>query len=132
MSQLRVLIISAIIAMLAFAALSTSFVIKRDVADIRKQNAIDAQALQDKFATFTEDTECEPDQIACIKGDFAKCATVATENGELVNKYQIQECNGDLQCFVLPLVNKRGTSLVCTTQEDRDARFEQAEKNLKR
>ncbi|CAG8437969.1 uncharacterized protein OCT59_016522 [Rhizophagus irregularis] len=132
MSQLRVLIISAIIAILAFAALSSSYVIKRDIADIRKQNAKDAQALQDKFETFTEDTECEPDQIACIKGDFAKCATVATEDGKLVNKYQIQKCNTGLTCFALPLVTKPGTSLVCTTKEDRDARFDQAKKNLKR
>ncbi|CAB4404495.1 unnamed protein product, partial [Rhizophagus irregularis] len=108
MSQLRVLIISAIIAILAFAALSSSYVIKRDIADVRKQNAKDAQALQDKFETFNEDTECKPDEIACIKGNFAKCATVATEDGKLP-----------------------GTSLVCTTKEDRDARFDQAEKELK-
>ncbi|GBB87001.1 hypothetical protein RclHR1_13460002 [Rhizophagus clarus] len=122
---MKILLVTVFIAILAFATISYA----ADAA-VRKANAADAEALQKKFDTFTENTPCTPNQTACIKGAFAKC-TVVQENGKFVNKFSIQPCNGaNLQCFVLPLVNSRGTSLVCTTKADRDARIEQAKKNL--
>jgi hypothetical protein len=111
---MKVLIISAIIAILAFATLSSSLTIKRDnIAAIRKSNADDAEALQEKFASFTPNTKCEPGEMACINKAFATCAAVL-ENGEIVNKYQLFPCGVTLECFALPLVLKRGTSLTCS------------------
>ena len=40
-------------------------------------------------------------------------------NGAFVN----MGCGATLQCFALPLVNKAGTSLACTTQDDAAARI---------
>jgi len=133
MSQLRmkVLIISAIIAILALAVLSSPLVIRQESrAEIRKANAADAEALKAKFDGLNEDSECKPNDIACVKDGFAKCATVAGEDGKLEDKFQITKCNGALVCRPLPLVNSRGTSLVCTTQEDFEARLDQAKNNL--
>ena len=55
----------------------------------------------------------EGDQ-ACIDGGFAQCV-----GGKFVN----MGCGATLQCFALPLVNKPGTSLACTTQDDAAARI---------
>jgi hypothetical protein len=122
MSQLRmkILLISAIIAILAFATLSSSLAIRQeDRASIRKQNVKDAEALEEKFKTLTPDSPCEVNDQACIGGAFAKCTAVQTEDGKIVNKYSIQPCNGKgLSCFALPLVLKRGTSLVCSKYQN--------------
>ena len=34
------------------------------------------------------------------------------------------QCAGGTQCFALPLVNKAGTSLACTTQPDAASRIQ--------
>ncbi|RIA99201.1 hypothetical protein C1645_811667, partial [Glomus cerebriforme] len=61
---------------------------------------------------------------------FAKCAQVF-KDGKLVNRFQLSPCNGaELECAVLPLVLKPGTSITCTTEADRLARLDQARKNL--
>ena len=106
-----------IIFAVCFATLVSSLYIRTsdpdDIAEIRKKNADDAEALQAKFDTFTPETECVPDDTACIDGAFAKCATVL-EDGEYKDKYQIMPCGDTLECWVLPLVLKRGTSLTCS------------------
>ena len=55
----------------------------------------------------------EGDQ-ACIDGGFAMCVS-----GKFVN----MGCAAPTQCFALPLVNKAGTSLACTTEDDAAARI---------
>ena len=40
-------------------------------------------------------------------------------SGKLVS----MDCAATTQCFALPLVNKAGTSLACTTQDDAAARI---------
>lgn len=55
----------------------------------------------------------EGDQ-ACIDGGFAMCVA-----GKFVN----MGCAAPTQCFALPLVNKAGTSLACTTEDDALARI---------
>src|SRR4051794_12796300 len=102
--------LAVIFTIFAFATLTMS---QESQAEIRKQNADDAEALQEKFKTFTPETPCKEDEVACIGDDFAKCATVM-DGDKFVTKYQIQKCNTTLKCFVLPLVLKRGTSLVCS------------------
>jgi hypothetical protein len=88
------------------------------LADTRKQNAVDAQKLQDSFATLNANSPCTSGQNACVNGNFATCS-----NG----KFATTACPGGEQCFALPLVNKAGTSVTCDTQADRDARFAAAQ-----
>ncbi|KAI8974605.1 hypothetical protein BD414DRAFT_498179 [Trametes punicea] len=78
------------------------------------QNAKDAQALNAKFATLTADSSCNEGDQACIDGGFAQCVS-----GKFVN----MGCAATTQCFALPLVNKPGTSLACTTTDDASARM---------
>jgi hypothetical protein len=96
---------------------------------VRPQNADDAEALTKKFSTFTPDQKCTPDEIACIGDAFSKCATVA-EGRDTVDKFQLQPCNAGLKCVVVPLVNKRGTSITCSTEEDQLGRLDQARNDL--
>jgi hypothetical protein len=83
-------------------------------SDFHLQNGKDAQALNAKFATFTADTSCSDGDQACIDGSFSQCVG---------GKFVPTGCAAGTQCFVLPLVNKPGTSLACTTQDDAQARI---------
>ena len=49
-----------------------------------------------------------------MNGGFAQCSG---------GKFQVSGCSGGTQCFALPLVNKPGTSLACTTESDALARI---------
>lgn len=51
---------------------------------------------------------------ACVDGGFAQCIS---------GKFVVQACSGGLTCVALPLVNKAGTSIACTTQADALARI---------
>lgn len=51
---------------------------------------------------------------ACVNGEFAQCVSGA---------YVLQSCGSTLSCFALPLVNKAGTSITCTTEADAAARI---------
>ena len=51
---------------------------------------------------------------ACVGSDFAQCVD---------GKWETQSCGSTLQCFALPLVNKAGTSITCTTQSDAASRI---------
>lgn len=55
----------------------------------------------------------EGDQ-ACVAGGFAQCV-----GGKFINT----GCAAPTQCFALPLVNKAGTSIACTTSDDASARM---------
>jgi len=96
-----------------------------DIAEIRKLNADDAEALQKKFESFKPDQKCSPNETACINGQFAKCTDTAV-GGSVKQIFSLQPCAAGLECFVLPLVNSRGTSITCDTEEDRANRFKQA------
>jgi len=88
-----------------------------DSNTIRKLNADDAEALQKKFTTFTPNQSCKPNEIACVKDQFAQCS-----NG----KFALQPCASGLKCVVLPLVLKRGTSIACDTEKNRVNRIKEA------
>jgi hypothetical protein len=51
---------------------------------------------------------------ACIGSGFAQCV-----NG----KFVVTPCGATLTCAALPLVNKPGTSITCTTQADAATRI---------
>jgi hypothetical protein len=53
--------------------------------------------------------------VVCLGSAIGQCV-----NGKLV---KVSDCSGGTSCFVLPLVNKPGTSVSCDTQADKDARF---------
>ncbi|RPD56916.1 hypothetical protein L226DRAFT_468079, partial [Lentinus tigrinus ALCF2SS1-7] len=97
---------------LALAALSQAA-----PADFQKQNALDAQKLNAKFATLTADSSCNDGDQACVSGGFAQCSG---------GKFQVTPCSGGTQCFALPLVNKAGTSLTCDSADDAAARMSAA------
>lgn len=97
------------------------------------QNGKDAQALNAKFAALSASSACNGmilntfnisfvidvfvhaagDQ-ACIGSGFAQCVS---------GKFVVTSCGATLTCAALPLVNKPGTSITCTTQADAAARI---------
>ncbi|EJF60616.1 hypothetical protein DICSQDRAFT_137422 [Dichomitus squalens LYAD-421 SS1] len=83
-------------------------------SDFQLQNALDAQKLNAQFVTLSADSTCNEGDQACIDGGFAMCV-----GGKFIN----MGCAATTQCFALPLVNKPGTSLACTTQDDAAARI---------
>jgi len=78
------------------------------------QNGKDAKALNAQFAGLTAASSCTDGQQACVSGGFAQCVG---------GKFSITQCAGGTICAALPLVNKPGTSIACTTQADVDARI---------
>ncbi|KAF8631918.1 hypothetical protein AX15_002175 [Amanita polypyramis BW_CC] len=83
-------------------------------SDFHEDNGKKAQQLNAKFSSLTDGSSCTDGEPACIGDDFAQCA-----NGQFV-KFP---CSGGLKCFALPLVNKPGTSVACTTEADAQARI---------
>ncbi|ETW76838.1 hypothetical protein HETIRDRAFT_328638 [Heterobasidion irregulare TC 32-1] len=73
------------------------------------QNGLDAQALNAQFATLTAASPCQDGAQACVGGAFAQCVG---------GKFVTTSCAGGAQCFALPLVNKAGTSITCSTEAD--------------
>src|SRR5947208_3023168 len=86
--------------------------------DFRPKNADEAEKLTEDFKKLTPDSPCQTGDQACINDQFAQCV-----NG----KFQSNSCGSPpLECVVLPLVNKPGTSITCSTEEDRKARLADA------
>uniref|UniRef100_A0A1D1YY97 Endochitinase n=1 Tax=Anthurium amnicola TaxID=1678845 RepID=A0A1D1YY97_9ARAE len=102
--------------LIALSILSASVTEAKKSCD-QKKNADDANALNDKFKKLTAGSSCKDGEVACIEKDFAKC-----DHG----KYSIQPCGGGTQCFALPLVNSRGTSITCDTPADAKKRIKLA------
>jgi len=78
------------------------------------QNGKDAQALNAKFATLSANSSCSNGEQACVNGGFAQCVG---------GKFAVTQCAGGTKCFALPLVNKAGTSITCSTDADASARI---------
>jgi hypothetical protein len=68
------------------------------------ENALDAINLSNTFASLTPNSRCNDGEVACINESFAKCAG---------GKFVLTPCSQGTLCVVLPLVNKRGTSVTC-------------------
>ncbi|KAF7294470.1 hypothetical protein MKEN_01439500 [Mycena kentingensis (nom. inval.)] len=101
--------------LLASALVATSApVAPRAASDFQRQNGIDAQALNAKFATLTESSTCSTGEQACVKGAFAQCVGGA---------FVMQPCSAGTICAALPLVNSPGTSIACDTSADVAARI---------
>ncbi|KAB5592274.1 Proline-rich protein [Ceratobasidium theobromae] len=78
------------------------------------QNGQEAQRLNQSFESLKAGQECTNGDQACIDGGFAQCVGGA---------FTATQCAAGTQCFALPLVNKPGTSLACTTEADAAARI---------
>ncbi|EJD00761.1 uncharacterized protein FOMMEDRAFT_88318, partial [Fomitiporia mediterranea MF3/22] len=78
-------------------------------------NGRDAQALNAKFATLTAGDSCSDGENACVGTKFAQCTG---------GTWSVNDCAGGTQCFALPLVNSRGTSVTCDTENDALARIQ--------
>ncbi|KAG6824700.1 hypothetical protein H0H92_006099 [Tricholoma furcatifolium] len=78
------------------------------------ENGEEAKALNAQFASLTVSSSCTDGEDACVNGGFAQCV-----NGT----FAITQCAGSTICAALPLVDKPGTSIACTTAADRDARI---------
>lgn len=78
------------------------------------QNGKDAIALNDKFKSLTADSQCTDGDDACVGGKFGACTG---------GKFALTQCGAGTVCAALPLVNKAGTAVTCTTAADRDARI---------
>ncbi|KAH9857145.1 hypothetical protein C2E23DRAFT_881619 [Lenzites betulinus] len=83
-------------------------------ASFTLQNGKDAQALNKKFQSLNANSSCQEGENACVNGGFAQCVG---------GKFVTTPCNTGLTCFALPLVLSPGTSLVCDTQADAQARI---------
>lgn len=83
----------------SLAAIASAAAVDRRAA-FTKQNGLDAQALNTKFATLSADSPCTDGENACINGDFAQCSG---------GSFQVTPCAGGLTCVALPLVNSPGT-----------------------
>ncbi|EJC99441.1 uncharacterized protein FOMMEDRAFT_142744 [Fomitiporia mediterranea MF3/22] len=78
------------------------------------QNGLDAQKGNAAAADLSEGSPCTDGETTCAGTQVGQCA-----GGKLVTT----ACSGGTQCFVLPLVNKAGTSAACTTEADASARI---------
>jgi len=76
-----------------------------------------AQAENSQFALLNSGSRCSDGQNACIGTSFAQCVG---------GKFVLTKCSANLICASLPLVKKPGTSIACTTEEDRDRRIQDA------
>ncbi|KZS99882.1 uncharacterized protein LAESUDRAFT_765126 [Laetiporus sulphureus 93-53] len=77
-------------------------------------NGQQAQQQNAEFASLTESSSCTDGDEACVNGEFAQCVDGA---------YVLQSCGSSLTCLALPLVNKSGTSVTCTTESDAATRI---------
>jgi len=88
--------------------------------NFQQGNGEDAQKLNRQFASLTPNSPCNDGENACVGGKFGQCV-----NGNFV----LTSCAANLECFALPLVNKRGTTITCTTQEDAQQRIKNSGAN---
>ncbi|KAI0708711.1 hypothetical protein C8Q72DRAFT_790776 [Fomitopsis betulina] len=79
-----------------------------------QSNGQQAQQQNAQFSTLSSSSSCDEGTSACVNGEFAQCVSGA---------YVLQSCGSTLSCFALPLVNKAGTSITCTTEADAAARI---------
>ncbi|OCH91408.1 hypothetical protein OBBRIDRAFT_775268 [Obba rivulosa] len=98
----------------AAAPVSSSAASSGNSSSFQLQNGQAAQALNAKFAALTATSSCNEGDMACINGGFAQCVS---------GQFVITACGAGTTCAALPLVNKAGTSIACTTQSDALARI---------
>jgi len=97
---------------LALAASARSLEELNRRAPFTLKNGQDALALNAKFKTLSASSPCT--ENACVQQKFAQCVR---------GKFVVSPCGPGTICAALPLVNKAGTSITCTTQADVNSRI---------
>ena len=85
---------------------------------IQRQNGQDALKLDNLKQQNIEGSSCSNPGDLCVQDKVGQCV-----DGKII---VTASCGPTLQCQVLPLVNKRGTTVTCDTESDKIARFQQA------
>ncbi|KIJ32323.1 hypothetical protein M422DRAFT_783466 [Sphaerobolus stellatus SS14] len=85
-----------------------------DGGEFTLQNGEDAISLNNSFNGLATDSPCTEGATACVNQQFAQCVG---------GQFALTPCAASTVCAALPLVNKPGTSVTCTTPADRDARI---------
>jgi len=85
-------------------------------ASFTKQNGLDAIALNKKFTGLTATTTCKDGEDACVNNQLAQCVGTS---------FVLEKCGSKEICAALPLTNKAGTEVRCTTQSELDARIKE-------
>jgi hypothetical protein len=86
----------------------------RRASSFAKQNGLDAIALNQKFNSLTATSTCKDGEDACVKNQLAQCTGTS---------FVLESCGSKEICAALPLVDKAGTEVTCTTQSELDARI---------
>ncbi|KAG6821109.1 hypothetical protein H0H93_006448 [Arthromyces matolae] len=117
----RMRLVSVVLATLVVAApvrgAPAFFTPRAASASVQMQNGLDAQKANANFTMIGVNDSCEDGAQACINSDFAQCVS---------GSWVLEPCAAGLQCFVVPLVNSAGTSMVCDSQADALARLASA------
>jgi hypothetical protein len=79
----------------------------------QRQNGLDAQRL-DQAKSLVQDGDACSSETVCAGDKIGQCVN---------RKIVTTSCGSGLSCQVLPLVNKLGTSVACTTEEDKQRRL---------
>ena len=85
---------------------------------IQIQNGQDALRLDSQKFNNVQGNSCAINGDLCVGDKVGQCV-----NGKII---VTADCGASLKCQVLPLVNKRGTTVTCDSDADKLARFEQA------
>ena len=86
--------------------------------EIQRLNGQDAFQLDSKKFSNVVGSQCSTPGDLCVGDKVGQCV-----NSKII---VTTSCNPPLKCQVLPLVNKRGVTVTCDTEEDKQARFQQA------
>ncbi|KAG8876423.1 hypothetical protein FRB97_004197, partial [Tulasnella sp. 331] len=84
------------------------------VVSIELQNGRDAISLNQQFSTRLAGSSCTNYDIGCIGDAFGQCVW---------GTWVATKCPANLICAALPNINESGTSIACTTTNDRDTRI---------
>ncbi|KAJ3179838.1 hypothetical protein HDU87_002406 [Geranomyces variabilis] len=94
--------------------LAAASVSAQSIAKTRCSNGQAAQTADAAKASITTSSACNVGDSTCVGDLFGQCVS---------GKFVTTACAGGLKCQILPLVNKSGTSVACTTDADKTARI---------
>ncbi|KAJ3149374.1 hypothetical protein HDU89_003736 [Geranomyces variabilis] len=94
--------------------LAAASVSAQSIAQTRCSNGQAAQQADAAKSSITASSSCNVGDSTCVGDLFGQCVG---------GKFVTTACAGGLKCQILPLVNKAGTSVACTTDADKTARI---------
>ncbi|KAF9873575.1 hypothetical protein CkaCkLH20_09034 [Colletotrichum karsti] len=73
--------------------------------EVAASNLANAKTFNSIFATLTEQSACSAGQVACVKGNKAKCGSDGA--------FEIETCEAGTSCFALPMNTTEGVIIKC-------------------